>query len=342
MWPTWARRVTAERAHATAAAGLGMAAALWLGGCAALRPALDYPARPPAELDPAGTVAVIGDLQMTSWIVRAATRAEQNHDAQARLLADLAARTDELAALALVGDLVYTAWSRRDWAHFDALMAPFATRVPLLPALGNHDYRCVFMHLCTQRIVPRNVLLRFPWLVPGGAYWVSYGDVALAFLDSETGLDAQAAWLERLLGEIATTHAAIVVFAHRPPYTDSTARGLEPELEIRARILPVLDRSPLVSVLVSGHAHGYEHQLVGGRHYIVSAGGGGPRSPLRAARPNDVYAGPDCDTAPSGAVRRPFNYLLLERSEHALAITVRGLCKDDAAPRVLEAFAIGI
>lgn len=290
-------------------------------------------------LDATRAVAVIGDLQMTSWLVRAATRAERNRDDQARLLADLAARHDELGALVLLGDLVYTAWSRRDWAHFDALMAPFAA-IPLLPALGNHDYHCVFIHLCTQRVVPRNVRLRFPWLAPGRPYWASYGDVALVFLDSETRLDVQGLWLDRLLDELDSSHAAAVAFTHRPPFTNSTARGLEPAHEIARHILPVLDDRNLVPLVVSGHAHGYERLTIEGRHYIVSGGGGGPRSVLTPTRPKDVYAGPDCDTMPSGAVLRPFNYLLLTRSAHALEIAVHGLCKSDVAPSLLESFAI--
>lgn len=317
-----------------------LAAAFWLGGCVALRPATDYPAARPPSLEADASVAVVGDLQMTAWIVRAATRAERNRDEQARLLADLAARIDELGALVLVGDLVYTAWSRRDWAHFDAVMAPFAGSVPVLPALGNHDYHCIFIHLCTQRVVPRNVRLRFPWLKPGAAYWVSWGDVALVFLDSETGLERQAAWLADLVTDVETTHTAVVVFAHRPPFTDSTARGLEPALDVVERIVPVLDESELVTVLVSGHAHGYEHVVDGGRHYLVSGGGGGPRSVLRPVRPNDVYAGPNCDTAPSGAVLRPFNYVLFTQSEEALNVTVRGLCKGDTEAVVLESFSI--
>jgi hypothetical protein len=292
-------------------------------------------------LDEARAVAVVGDLQMTSWLVRAATRAERNVTDQARLLADLEAKLDAIGALVLVGDLVYTAWSRSDWRHFDALMAPFEG-IPLLPALGNHDYHCLFVHLCTQRVVPRSARLRFPSLAPGRAYWTSYVDVALVFLDSETGLDAQSAWLDALLDEIDRTHAAAVLFAHRPPFTNSTARGLTPAYEVRTHILPVLEGRSIVPVVVSGHAHGFEHLIVEGRHYVVSGGAGGPRSVLMPTRPNDVYGGHDCLTTPAGAALRPFNYVLLTRSEHALELAVHGLCKSDTAVRLVESFAIDL
>lgn len=313
-----------------------------LGGCITLPPASRYPTAPPSEIPANGVVAVLGDLQMTSWLVRAATRAEHNLDAQARLLTDLAAQRETLDGLVLLGDLVYNAASRRDWAHFDMLLLPFVERVPVLPALGNHDYYCLFMHLCTQRVVPRNVRLRFPWLVAGQAYWVSYGTAALVFLDSETRIADQGRWLAAALDEIEPAHDALVVFTHRPPYTVSTARGLEPELALRTALADALAQTPLVSVVVSGHAHGYEHALVDGRHYIVSGGGGGPRSPLAPERPDDVYAGRDCAELPSGHVLRPFNYLLLHARRGSLEITVRGFCSDDATVDVLERFTIAV
>jgi hypothetical protein len=318
-----------------------VAAALWLAACAHAPPAA-FPVALPAALEAGKPLAVIGDLQLTAGFVRLAMRRESTRDAQAALVSDLAARIDDAAALVIVGDLVFSARSRRDWRHFDELMGPLAARVPLLPAIGNHDYPCILVYVCTDaRIAPR-FLRRFPWFEPGKPYTVDFGDVALMMLDSETALDAQATWLEQALGERARDSAAALVFIHRPPYTNTSVSGaVGGDVAIQSTIVPVLGAARLPVALVSGHVHGFEHLVVDGVHYVTTAGGGGPRGLLLPDRPGDVYAGPDCAEV-DGAVLRPFNYLLVERRPESLAVTVRGLCSADAPAQVLDAFELPV
>ena len=286
------------------------------------------------------SLAVVGDLQMTSWLVRATMRRESNHEAQQLLIEDLRLQLDDLAAVALVGDLVFNVRSRRDWLHFDALMNSIAARVPLLPALGNHDYHCVFVELCWHGVVPKNARLRFPWLAPGEPYWVEYGPLALIFLDSETGIEAQGAWLTELLPGLPQRFRAAVVFVHRPPYTNGTTRGLVPALEVRQQLSAAFAGSDIVPLVISGHAHGYEHLASDGIHYLVSAGGGGPRGWLSPLRPLDVYRGPNCETDAARQIMRPFNYLLVNVEATAVYVEVRGFCKNDPSVRVLESFRV--
>lgn len=319
----------------------GTAAAVALSACAVLEPPAGFPVERPQALAPAdGAIAVVGDLQVTPWLVRAFKRRERNLREQRRLVADLRARLDSIAALAVVGDLVFNARSRSDWRHFDALIGPVAERVPVLPALGNHDYRCWLVELCSHARLPRHVRRRFPWLEPGTPYEVAFGDVALVFLDSETRLAAQGRWLTDRLDGLETRYAALVVFIHRPPWTATLDPDPEPAAAVREHIASELRRTRLATLVVSGHEHGYEHMRVGGVDFVISAGGGGPRDALAAERPRDVYAGPDCRRGASGTVVRPFNYLLLTREPGALEVRVRGLCRGDTRVVALESFRI--
>lgn len=310
-------------------------------GCATVEsPTPGFQVSRPIALTEQKSIAIIGDLQMTPWFVRATMRRESNGGSQQRLLEDLRAHVDELAALVILGDLVFTAKSARDWRHFDTLVTPIARRVPVLPAIGNHDYYCMLVRNCRQNEIPQHFLDRFPWFAPGQPYVVPYGEVALVFIDSETAIEAQGAWLREWARAHAHEHTWVLVLMHRPPHTDSLLPGVAPDVELQRHIVGALDGSPLVPVFIAGHAHGYEHLVVDGVRFIISAGGGGPRGELRPDRPTDVYAGPDCARDRRGRVLRPFNYLLLRPRADALEVTVRGFCRRDAAIDVIESFEI--
>lgn len=317
-------------------AGAVLAFAL-LAGCASLGRDAAFQATLPQQVPhTAPAIAVIGDLQMTPALVRRMRGREYNLDAQLRLIDDLKARIDELDALVIVGDLVFTAGSGRAWRHFDELVAPFAAKMPVLPAIGNHDYHCVFVQVCFQSVIPARFLARFPWFEPGVPYDVPYGDLVLVFLDSETEIEAQAAWLRERMADYAERYRAALVFFHRPPFSNSIDRGAHGDPDVERFVVPVLESAGLPSVVMNGHVHGYEHLLKDGIHYFTTAGGGGPRGPLGADRPGDVYQGPDCETNDDGSVIRPFNYLLISPGEDALTIDVRGFCRADPEVRVLE------
>jgi len=327
----------AASSYVAALAALGLCG---VAGCA-LRPAPDlFPQRLPASLAADAPLAVVGDLQQTSAFVLKVMHREETAAEQDRLIEDLRARKDELAGLVIVGDLVFTAASKSDWRRFDELVGPLAGEIPILPAIGNHDYYCVFVQKCLHNVVPKSFRLRFPWFAPGTPHMVAYGKIALLFLDTETDLAAQGRWLETELDSLESSYRAALVFFHRPPFTNAVTRGSVPDEAVQAEIVPRLRASALTTVVIAGHVHGYEHFVVDGIHYITSGGGGGPRAMLGAERPNDVYAGPDCVRDEAGEVRRPFNYLLIEPRRDEMEITVRGLCKTDAAVHVIETFTV--
>jgi len=311
-----------------------------LAGCGVFAPGPAFRAELPAAIDAEDTIAVIGDLQMTPWLVRWPRGRENNLEAQRVLVADLHDRAAELGAVALVGDLVFTPRSQRDWTHFDRLVGPLARSVPILPAMGNHDYHCLFVQLCRQRVVPRQTRARFPWLAPGVPYAVASGDLQLLFIDSETALEQQARWLRERLQRPDPQRSMAIVFFHRPPYSSSQDRGAVGNVDVQRWLVPVLRAAPVTTIVINGHVHGYEHQIIDGIHYVTSAGGGGPRGWLAADRPHDVYGGRNCATDSEHAVLRPLNYLLVRRLEGAVRIEVRGLCSGEERVDVLESFTI--
>jgi hypothetical protein len=119
-----------------------------------------------------------------------------------------------------------------------------------------------------------------------------------------------------------------LVFVHHPPFTNS--KVVDGDLHVRRDILPAFAASAKTLAMMSGHAHGYEHFVQSGKHFIVSAGGGGPRGLLharRAGEPKDVF---------EGAAPRPFNYLLVYQDDAGIVVETRGIPQGETAMRVLE------
>ncbi|HUF74097.1 MAG TPA: metallophosphoesterase [Gammaproteobacteria bacterium] len=312
--------------------------ALFVAGCAH-EPA--FRAELPETVDAeTRAIAVIGDLQQTPGFVRFVRRREETRREQLELIDDLKGRIDDLGALVIVGDLVYSARSDRDWKRFDALVSPFAAAVPVLPAIGNHDYPCILIQICRKSNVSRGMLQRFPWFVPGQPYAVDAGDLRLLFLDSETGLEGQGTWLAAELDAARGRYAAALVFFHRPPFTNSIDWGSDPSPDLLDNFVPPLERAGLPVVVFNGHLHGFEYLVRDGVHYVTTAGGGGPRGAMSDERPFDRYRGPDCLQQRRGTVFRPFNYVLLRRTSDGLAIEVRGFCGGDAAVVRLDSIEI--
>jgi Icc-related predicted phosphoesterase len=320
---------------AVVAAGLLVAT-----GCA-YQPA--FMAALPETFDSEGkAIAIIGDLQQTSLLPRLVRRRENNAAPQQQLLTDLANHVDDLAALVIVGDLVYSARSKRDWAHFDRLVEPFVASMPILPAIGNHDYPCFLIEICNESKVSKGMLERFPWFSPGRPYAVSSGDLLLLFLDSESQLYSQGNWLDIRLREARGRYAAALIFFHRPPYTNSIDRGAEGDPDVQRFIVPRLEAAALPVVVFNGHVHGFEYIVRENVHYVTTAGGGGPRGPMAAERPFDRYAGKDCLEPNGEDVLRPFNYLLLRREREQLTIEVRGFCRGDNAAGLLDTIRVPV
>jgi len=295
----------------------------------------------PSDIDRDGkAIAIIGDTQQTPGFIRFTRRRENNLLDQRRLFDDLDAIVDELSSLVVVGDLVYSARSSRDWAHFDSLVAPLAASIPVLPAIGNHDYPCIFIEICFKSRISKGMLERFPWIVPGQPYAVESDDWLMLFLDSETGFEQQGEWLQERLDNAPGRFAAALVFFHRPAFTNSIVFGAVSDPDVQQHFVPRLEQANLPVVAFSGHVHGFEHLVVSNIHYVTTAGGGGARGPLAAERPFDRYRGPDCPQPKGGIVLRPFNYVLVREIDNRLTIDIRGFCRGDDGVRSLDTIEI--
>lgn len=282
-----------------------------------------------------GTIVVLGDTQRTTWMEVLVGR-EQNDAARVALIQQIAA--DERPAFVVhLGDMVATGGSAKDWQYYDRLMAPLtALGIRIYPVLGNHDY------WGDDEAALRHARERYPELGSGGHHAIRHRSLGLIWLDSNlegAAASNQTAWFGRALASFDASPdvTAIVVFTHHPPYTNG--KGRKPEPYVARRVLPPFFAARKTVAMMSGHVHGYERFQVGGRAFIVSGGGGGPRV---------TYAvGADAPFAPAyvtgTGVRRPFNYVVIEPLSDALRFTVKCLKSErQCESGILETFTVSL
>ncbi len=284
-------------------------------------------------LAPQRPIAVIGDTQRTLRVERYFLRREQNQRERALLLQHLLGTEFEL--LVHLGDMVENGSSAAAWQEFDRLFAPFfAKGIRFVPLMGNHDYWGNKQRRCAHLQTRFPSCLNSPWQA------LAIGRLGLILLDSNISQYSgevwakQANWFESTLQrfELEASVAAVIVFSHHPPFTNSAVLRRAKHLE--DRFLPAFFAAHKTRAFISGHVHGYERFTRNGKTFIVSGGGGGPRLPLRPEsrrRYDDQF---------SGAGLRPFHYLLLHPEAGRLVVEVKGVNKEETHVRLVERFAI--
>ena len=108
--------------------------------------------------------------------------------------------------------------------------------------------------------------------------------------------------------------SGVFLISHHPPFSNSQSVGDHEPSKMAFHRAFVSSRKTLA--WLSGHAHGYEHFEESGKHFFVSAGGGGPRQ-----APNPQFPHKDLF---QGSYPRPFNYLILTKQGSELNLQAQG------------------
>ena len=202
--------------------------------------------------------------------------------------------------VAIAGDLVESGGEQRDWDEFWRHNAALAASVPIVPALGNHDYYGGpgdlggYGGAASQRAVAK-----FKAYFGRPNYYVlDYGPVALIVLDTNNGKPERSAtdtnwylrdtapawqegseqwtWLQQALADAQKNKAFTFVMFHPAPYS-SGIHGRPPGVgdgENFSSGWPQRALTPLflrygVDAVFSGHDEMYEHSAVHGEELTV-------------------------------------------------------------------------
>lgn len=214
-------------------------------------------------------IAFVGDLGVSS-------------EARA-IVAAIAREKPDLVLLG--GDLSYAHGNDTLWGAWFTMMEPLASRVAIMPAVGNHEVYCEDparpgdFDFCG--LAPNRWSERFPLPGDGRAYAFEWGPMRVTVLDTEayfagasdyeTNVSEQAGFAAGSLG--ADDVRWDVVMFHRPLRSTSARDSMQNDVA-RGDLTPLLDAE--ADLVLQAHLHAYERSKPGpnGTVYVTSGGGG--------------------------------------------------------------------
>lgn len=227
-----------------------------------------------------------------SFVVYGDTRFTQresvaNAPARRALVAGIAG--EDPAAIFIGGDLIYQGDDPDDYATYESETAAWsARRIPVFPALGNHELDACRATRATRAQGPclENWWRTFAALRPWRWYSVAVGGSLLALvLDSDASLrpgSAQRAWLERQIGDAGSDAGVrfILILLHYPPVRDPIFPRGKDEAQVQRYLSATAPTLRARVIVVGSHVHNYERFARDGVTYLVSGGGGAKPLPV--------------------------------------------------------------
>lgn len=262
---------------------------------------------------------VIGDTQHTGslefW-------REENIPKTRKLLSEIAGR--DPAFVAILGDLTTNGSSEKYWKFFEDDYKPIIDKqIPCFPVLGNHDY------WGNNKKAMQNFSQRFPNIKET---WYSFTFKRIGFIMLNSNFDDltknqvqnQNKWFLKQMGTFNNSSEIefIIACCHHAPYTNS--RVVNPSEEVRKNFALPFQKYKKAALFLTGHCHSYEKFQEGGKLFIVTGGGGGPRQKLQVDKAKrlfqDQFDGPEI---------RFFHFCEIETLKNRLILKVWKLNEDE-------------
>ncbi len=199
------------------------------------------------------------------------------------------------AFILVSGDLPLRGDNANDWAQWDSETRAWQdAKIPIYPALGNHDIRG------DMNVALDNYFRRFPQLKRSRYYSVRAGNVLVLTLDSTQpdNEGPQFQWVSSQLKQIPSDVDFVIFDMHHPAYTHSSDQigkgGHSPrpaEQQFAKYLEETQQHTRARFVVFAGHVHNYERYEHGGVMYIVSGGAGAKWYEI-PRQPDDFYKDP--------------------------------------------------
>jgi predicted phosphodiesterase len=190
-----------------------------------------------------------------------------------------------------LGDLVENGMIPSQWEDFFSSANPYSKKIPMVAAVGNHEFRKILGHYAPTKDQPLPKYFKdyFRWEgAPDlGFYSIEFNQFTLVVFNSnlriygKEELEKQWNWVEETLKKNFLENKRVILGMHHSPFTsDLLNSGFEAKA-LREKLVPLLEKYK-VKLVLSGHSHLYERSHVNGVHYIITGPSGGTfRGPVR-------------------------------------------------------------
>ncbi len=258
----------------------------------------------------------ISDTQQPIWIESLWLEENENYAATMALFKSIA--EEKPLAVFHGGDLVAFGFSESDWQDFNRAREPLTNlAIPLYPTRGNHEL--LFFKDRAERLYQKE----FGQLLPCRWMTIVAESMGVIMLDSNFSkmsaeqIAQQNIWLEKELAllEKDLSVVAIIFLTHHSPFTNSTI--VSASTEVQKYFLPSYLASSKARLMVTGHAHAFEHFRHKEKDFLVIGGGGGLLQPLDTG-PSAKYL----EHSPYKTSRRFFHYLEVKIKDSLLGYTL--------------------
>lgn len=164
------------------------------------------------------------------------------------------------------GDLVEDGTTERYWGEFFKAGDWLYAMVPMVPSVGNHDYRgpSLDTHWRAQFTLPENG----PEGLKEYTYYTDYQGMRIISLNTMDRVPEQTKWLEQVLSNNPNKWTVLVY--HYPMFANIKGRDAK---HIREQWKPLFDKYK-VDLVLTGHDHTYSRtDLTDSTVYVSSVGG---------------------------------------------------------------------
>jgi acid phosphatase type 7 len=219
------------------------------------------------------------------------------------------------AFISIGGDIAYNGSDANDWKVWDKETAAWSeNKIPVYPALGNHDLHG------DQKVALTNYFQRFPDLQNNRYYSARAANTLLLMLDSSLDETSgpQGQWLIHELDALPADVDFVCMVLHHPPYTDSSDHLLggghsarHPEQALAQMLEERQPHTRARFVVIAGHVHNYERHEHNGVTYFVT-GGGAAHPYMISRKPGDPLFGKAVN----------YHYLLVEVDRGKMKVTM--------------------
>ncbi|MBA4406911.1 metallophosphoesterase [bacterium] len=266
--------------------------------------------------------AFVSDTQQPIWFEKIFLKANNNKAATDAIFSSII-ESDNISNLFHLGDMTAYGMFNDEWDWMDINLKKLRqAKIPIYPALGNHDYY-IFKHYALRQFRKRFPEIKNTW------YIVKIRNLAVIILNSnyssltEDEIQTQKKWYLNKIEELDSDNNinGIVVGVHHSPFTNS--KVVDPSADVQKDFVPPYIMSKKGKLFISGHAHAIEHFKQKGKDFLVIGGGGGLQHPLlmgSSQRWKDLF--------PIPTSKRMFHYLVCELKDSTLNLRVMMLNSD--------------